>query len=357
MGLRRLVFVLFLTCVPAVASDDLFELKPVAEGVYAAIARPHRPENANSAVVILDEGVLVVDAASTPSSARALIEQIRKLTPKPVRYVVNTHFHWDHFWGNQAFVEAYPGVEIISSEATRLDMQRMGLGSLWRARLTGFELPQAFEQWKAQLAKETDPERLKTLRERMEQWGKASEELKSMTLVLPTLTFERRMVLQSATQPVELLWLGRGHTSGDVVVYLPRSKVLMSGDLIAGDTPYIADISPYEWIHTLDAVEQLDFDTVIPGHGDVMSGKAGLRLWRDYFRALTAETEAAYAEGARLDVAVKQVSARLVEEFKNRFPPEFPQAAPLNVRTTYEFVSGEQDEKVEARIQKCHTLW
>jgi len=325
------------------ASDELFEIKPVAEGVYAAIARPHRPENANSAIVLLDDGVLVVDAASAPSSARSLIEQIRMLTPKPVKYLVNTHFHWDHYWGNAAFLQTFPGVQIIASENARLEMQRMGLGSLWVTRLTKVELPEAFEQWKVQLAKEADPQRLQLVRDRMEQWGKANEELKTMPLALPTLTFEGRMVLYSATQPVEILALGRGHTSGDLEVYLPKSKVLMTGDLIAGDTPYIADVSPYEWIHTLDAVEQLDFETVIPGHGDVMRGKGGLRLWRDYFRELTAQTETAYADGLAIEAAVKQVSARLVEKFKERFPPEFPQAVPLNVRTTYRFVSGGQE--------------
>lgn len=325
------------------AADELFEIKPVAEGVYAAIARPHRPENANSAIVLLEDGVLVVDAASTPSSARVLIELIRKLTPQPVKYLVNTHFHWDHYWGNAAFLEAFPGVQIIASENARLEMQRMGLGSLWVTRLTKVELPEAFEQWKAQLAKETDPQRLQLLRDRMEQWGKANEELKTMPLALPTLTFEGRMVLHSPSQPVEILALGRGHTSGDVEVYLPKSKVVMTGDLIAGDTPYIADVSPYEWIQTLEAVKQLDFETIIPGHGDVMRGKDGLRLWCDYFRELTTQTEAAYAEGLSLEDAVKQVSARLVEKFKDRFPPEFPQGVPLNVRTTYRFVTGKQE--------------
>jgi len=322
------------------AADELFDIKPVAEGVYAAIAKPHRPENANSAIILLDDGLLVVDAASTPSSASGLIEQIRKLTPRPVKYLVNTHFHWDHYWGNAAFVEAFPGVQIIASEEARLEMQRMGLGSIWVKRLTNVELPEAFERWKVQLAKETDPKRLQLLRDRMEQWGKANEELKAMPLVLPTLTFEGRMVLHRASQPVEILALGRGHTSGDVEVFLPKSKVIMTGDLIAGDTPYIADVSPYEWIHTLDAVEQLDFETVIPGHGDVMRGKDGLRLWRNYFRELTAQTEAAYAEGLPLEDAVKKVSARLVEEFKDRFPPEFSEGVLLNVRTTYRFVSG-----------------
>jgi len=339
--LLRFSILFCLLTTPSRAADSLFEIRLVADGVYAAIARPHRPENANSMIVILDDGVLVVDTASTPSSARALMEEIRKLTPKPVRYVVNTHFHWDHFWGNELFRRTFPGVRIIATESARLDMERMGLGWPYRDRLVKGELPEAFERWKAQLAKETDPERRQLLRDRLEQWGKASGELNTMPSALPDVTFDGRLSLPNDAQPVEIIAPGRGHTSGDLVVYLPQSKTLASGDLIAGDMPFIADVSPYDWIRTLDTVEHLDVEIIVPGHGGVMKGKDGLRLWRDYFSELTALTEEAVAAGTPLETAVEQVSARLVGEFKDRFPPEFAQGVQGNVRTTYRFVSGQ----------------
>src|SRR5215472_16008511 len=96
------------------SADDLFDIKPIGDGVYAAIAKPAYKPNCNAAIILLDDGVLVVDTHSKPSAARALIEQIKKLTDKPVRYVVNTHFHWDHYQGNQAYPSSWPaGVEII----------------------------------------------------------------------------------------------------------------------------------------------------------------------------------------------------------------------------------------------------
>jgi glyoxylase-like metal-dependent hydrolase (beta-lactamase superfamily II) len=216
----------------------------------------------------------------------------------------------------------------------------MGLGWPYRDRLVKGELPEAFERWRTQLAKETDPQRQKQLRDRLEQWGKASEELKAMSPGFPDVTFDERLSLPSATQPAQILAPGRGHTSGDAVVYLPKCKVLATGDLIAGDTPFIVEVSPYEWIRTLDAVEHLDFEIIVPGHGGVMKGKDGLRLWRDYFRELTAQTEEAVASGLALDAAVEQVSARLVEKFKYRFPPEFAQGVQGNVRAAYGFVRG-----------------
>jgi cyclase len=340
---KGLTLVLFAALVfPAgTRAQAVFDVKPVAPDVYAAIARPHRPDNANSAFILLDDGVLVVDTSSTPSSARALITEIRKLTAKPVKWVVNTHFHWDHYWGNQAFVEAFPDVEIISSERTRQDMQRMGLGNRLLARWS-VEIPATIADWKRQLAETTELDRRQRLTERIQGWEAALPELKSIRPTLPTLTFERRMILHSGARTVELLWLGRGHTAGDIVVYLPQERVMATGDLLAGDTPYIADITPYDWIRTLQALEKFDFDVAIPGHGGVMAGKEKLHLWKEYFRDLMAETESAYAAGSTLNDAVKQVSARLVEKYRDRFAADFPAAVGGNVSAAYRIVSGEQ---------------
>src|SRR6185436_20481673 len=112
----------------AARGQELFDLSKVADGVYAAIAKPRTPINCNAAVVVYDEGVLVVDTHSRPSSAAALIQQIKTVTDKPVRYAVNTHFHWDHAQGNHAYPVAFPRqVTIVSSEATRQNLESMGL--------------------------------------------------------------------------------------------------------------------------------------------------------------------------------------------------------------------------------------
>jgi glyoxylase-like metal-dependent hydrolase (beta-lactamase superfamily II) len=106
---------------------ELFQLKAVTEGIYIAIAALQDYVNCNAAVIILDDGVLVVDAHSKPTAAQALIEQIRELTDKPVKYLVITHPHWDHYWGGQAYLSAWPsGVEIISSQITRASIEQGG---------------------------------------------------------------------------------------------------------------------------------------------------------------------------------------------------------------------------------------
>ena len=105
---RVLLAILFLFLPVSCVADGLFDIKPVAEGIYAAIAKPAHKVNCNAAIIILDDAVLVVDTHSKPSAARALIEQIKKLTPKPVKFVVNTHFHWDHYQGNEAYPSSCP---------------------------------------------------------------------------------------------------------------------------------------------------------------------------------------------------------------------------------------------------------
>src|SRR5215831_19791795 len=121
-----LAFFLFLLLGRCASAQDLFDIKPVADGVYAAIAKPAYKVNCNAVIIFLGDSVLVVDTHSKPSAARALIAQIKKLTDKPVRYVVNTHFHWDHYQGNEAYPSSWPaGIEIISSEATRNNIQRL----------------------------------------------------------------------------------------------------------------------------------------------------------------------------------------------------------------------------------------
>ena len=107
-------------------ADELFDLKQVVPGVYAAIAKEQYKVNCNAAVILLDDTVLVVDTHSKPSAARALQAQIKTVTDKPVKFVVNTHFHWDHYQGNQAYLDTWPkDVQIISSQATRENIEKM----------------------------------------------------------------------------------------------------------------------------------------------------------------------------------------------------------------------------------------
>ena len=319
------------------AAEDLFDIKPIADGVYAAIAKPAYKVNCNAAIILLGDSVLVVDTHSKPSAARALIEQIKKITDKPVHYVVNTHFHWDHYQGNEAYPSSWPaGVEIISSEATRANIEQRGIPRVKHEIVT---MPAEIEKLKADLAKTSDPKQKDEIQKNLQQAEAYLAELKSMQVTLPTMTFDRSLILHRKARTVEIFWLGNAHTNGDIWVYLPKEKVLVTGDALHGWTPFMGDSYPYDWIQTLDAAEKLDFDQVLGGHGDVMQGKQKFELWKQYFRDLLDETAKSYAAGASLEDAQKQVSKILIANYAARFDPNFPQSVTANITKAYQVIA------------------
>ena len=181
--LRWLGIVLLLTAPALAAAEQLFGLKPVADGVYAAIAKPATKVNCNGAVIVLDDGVMLVDTFSKPSAARALLEQIKTVTPKPVKYVVDTHFHWDHYYCNEVFLNALPtGVQIISSEKTRENIEQRGIPRVKREIL---EVPKEIDTLKAGLAKATDAQQKAAIQENLRQTEAYLAELKAMRVTLP----------------------------------------------------------------------------------------------------------------------------------------------------------------------------
>jgi cyclase len=339
--LRWLGVFLLLAASSLGAAEELFEVKPVVPGVYAAIAKEQYRVNCNAAIILLDDSVLVVDTEQNPSAARALIAQIKMLTDKPVKYVVNTHFHWDHYYGNEAYVNAWlGGIEIISSEATREAIERQGIPRLKREVL---EVPKQIEALKVDLAKAADARKKAEIQEDLRQAEAYLDEVKDMQVTLPTLTFERSLILYQKSRTVEIRWLGRAHTDGDVVVYLPEDKVIVTGDALHRWTPYMGDSYPYDWIRMLEATEKLDFDWVIGGHGDVIRGKGQFQMWEQYFRDLMAETAAAYAQGATLRETRQSVAAALVPKYTGKMPETFPQDIVGNIEKAYRVVSGEQE--------------
>ena len=320
-------------------AEDLFDIKPIADGVYAAIAKPAYKVNCNALIVLLDDGVLVVDTHSKPSAARALIEQIKKLTNKPVKFVVNTHFHWDHYQGNEAYPSSWPaGVEIISSEATRQSIENRGIPRVKHEITT---MPAEIAKLRSDLEKSSADQKAK-LEKNLAEAEEYFAELKKMQITLPTVTFDRSLILYRKSRTVQILWLGKAHTDGDVFVFLPKEKVLATGDALHGWTPFMGDSYPYDWIFTLDAAEKLDFDSVLGGHGDVMHGRDKFELWKQYFRDLLDRTAAAYAGGASLDDARKTVSDFLVAKYADKFDPNFRSSVGANVTKAYQVIAFPQ---------------
>ena len=247
------------------SGDARFEIKKVADGVHVAVAAPAYKVNSNTAIIESDDGVIIVDTHSKPSAARVIVERLRDLTPKPVRYVVNTHFHWDHWHGNEVYPAAYPDAEIVTNQITREAMRTKGLK---RIQDHVRQVPAEVAKLEAALAKATDADRPKIARD-LALARSYLAEVSALEPALPTIAFENTMRLYRRDREIQLLHLGRAHTEGDVFVYLPKEKVVITGDAMIGWTPFMGDGYPEEWVGTLDRLAQLDFTHIIMGHGDV----------------------------------------------------------------------------------------
>jgi cyclase len=178
------------------ASTNLFSIDKVADGIYAALARPQIMTNCNAAIFVNSQDVLVVDAHSKPSAAAALIAQIRKeVTTKPVRYLVNSHFHWDHTQGDASYKAANPKLDIIASDVTKQLMTQLSRNRL-KESLDG--VPAMIENLQARVSRAAADADRQFWREQIRQLQAYQAELKSYALELPTITFAPRRPLASA---------------------------------------------------------------------------------------------------------------------------------------------------------------
>src|SRR5216684_2648750 len=176
------------------ASANLFTIEKVAEGVYAALARPQVLTNCNAAIFVNSQDVLVVDAHSKPSAAAALIAQIRKdVTTKPVRYLVNSHFHWDHTQGDAAYKANGAKVDIIASDATKQLMTQLSRN---RLKESLDSVPKQIDEVQARLAKATSNADKESYTDLIRQLKAYQTEMKGYALELPTITFAKSHVIK-----------------------------------------------------------------------------------------------------------------------------------------------------------------
>ena len=299
------------------ADKELFELKPVADGIYAAIAAPRFKVNCNAAVILTNDGVIVVDSHSKPSAASALYREIQAVTRQPIRKIINTHFHWDHWQGNQVYAQANPDVEIISSERTRENLTRpdAGVGGIPYIEKQLESVPQEIAKLKEDIARASDTEQKSRLESNLRQAESYLEELRQLKPTLPNRTVGNSVTLNEGGREIRILLLGRAHTDGDVFIHLPKEKVIATGDALIDWMPFMNDGYPEEWVQTLNALEQVDFAEIIPGHGGVMT-RDHLAFFRGYLTDLIEEVKKAAAEGAGLEEMKKTIADRLAPKYE-----------------------------------------
>ena len=291
-------------------SDATAKMERVADGIYAILhddatdAWPH----GNTGVVIGDDGVLVIDSTYLPSRARADIALIRQITTKPVKYLVMTHWHFDHNNGNSIYRDAFPGITIVGEKNTT---RWIDVNSTWWPKMS----TAADSERRASLAtmekKSTtgkDDKGVALTEEERKEAAKAVpqrkaelEELAKLEVVPPNMTFEREITLHLGKRRIELRDMGRANSPHDTIIWLPEEKVLFTGDIVVqSPLPYLGASWPVQWVDVLRALEAMPASAIVPGHGPVMRDFSYVARVRRFLEDVLAKTETMIREGKTL---------------------------------------------------------
>jgi glyoxylase-like metal-dependent hydrolase (beta-lactamase superfamily II) len=291
----------------------------VSENAYAFTA----DGDPNTGVVIGDDAVMVVDAQATPRTAEAVIERVRSVTDKPIRYVVLSNYHALRALGATAFAPQH----VISSEATR------------------------------ELIVERGAQDYKSEAQRFPRLFRTMDTIPGLTW--PTITFRDRMTIWLGKLQVDILHAGRGHTKGDTVVWLPEERTLFSGDLVeAGAAPYAGDGHLKDWPHTLARLRALAPQALVPGRGDPLIGEDAVgqgiadteMFLSDLYGAVSASAEA----GATLKQAYDKAMGLLQPRYGTW--AIFDHVMPFDVSRAYDEAKGLDHPRIWT-VERDREVW
>lgn len=309
-------------------AEDDFQLIKVADGVYAAIAKPGGLASGNAGFVIGDEGVLIFDTFYTPAALEELIGEISALTKLPIKFAVNSHYHLDHTGGNQVLIAR--GIPIIAHD-NLLKWQTTKNKRFLPA-------PEELQKRRADAAKKLSetPEDKKDDRTRIEGQIRRLDAMMTIKLTNPNVTFGVGMVRLYLGKREVLLSTLPGHTGGDVFAYVPDANVVFTGDLGWAKTlPNLVDATVNDWVPTLDKIlAQYETAKFVPGHGNVVEA-AEIKDFRDYLDDLRTRVKQGIAAGLTIDQAKEQL--KLPEKYKTF---AFQNFATPNVEDMYKELKG-----------------
>jgi phosphoglycerate dehydrogenase-like enzyme/glyoxylase-like metal-dependent hydrolase (beta-lactamase superfamily II) len=279
------------------------EVKEVAPGVffrYSSISATDKSipfGGSNNIWVVFDDYVAVIDA-NFPKEAGDVVEAIKKTTDKPIRYVLDTHHHGDHAYGNAVFAKS--GATVVAQTNC--------------ARLLRIDGPKDFAE--------------------AGRGPTGREDVRNSQLKVPSLVFDDKLVLDDGKQRVEFLFRGHAHTAGDAFAYLPRHKILCTGDAcVNGAYNFMGHSDSASWIRVLERVEQLDVKMVCPGHGPI-GGKELLEKQKRYFVGLRRQVRAGIDAGKDLDDIIKSINMPWYKEWTGTTP------AVDNIKHVYAELTG-----------------
>lgn len=281
-----------------------FAMQKINDHVYAFIGWDPTLDlvDGNSYAIITDEGVFVVDTHQPPICAEANIAEIRKLTDKPVKFVLNTHWHGDHNMGNFVYKKAFPEATVIAHSKTREILARRQADWVKEAREGEYEkYITDFGKMLAEGKGYTGQPITAVERERMEKLmvilKKYDQDVRRDEVCIPDMTFEKNLTLFMGGIEIQVRHDGRANTPGDAYVWLPQDSVLITGDILVSPVPYCLGSFFDEWPAVLDTMLALKPKVILPGHGEVMTNVSYMMQTRDFLVDLYGRSTKAFESG------------------------------------------------------------
>jgi cyclase len=312
----RLAWFFLFFVVPSFAADyGKTTTTKVADGIYLFTTTGYGDVglSGNSIAVVSKDGVLLFDTSGTPATARVILQELKKITDEPVRCVVNSHWHWDHWAGNEAVKAAFPKARIISQAKTKEMMMHDSIE--WNRDYLANDIPVHIKEIDVAIAKaKTDgssPERIA----RLEALGAADKDFlqqkTSLTNTFPDEVFDESRKIKLGEREI---WLfhARAITPGDTYVWLPKEKILLSADILVYPIPYaIGGTYPKTWIEALKKIKALEPKTIIPGHGPAETDQTFLDGNIKLFEQLSIDVKQAKQSGLSLDATKTDLEKNL----------------------------------------------
>jgi glyoxylase-like metal-dependent hydrolase (beta-lactamase superfamily II) len=285
----------------------------LGDGIYLFQTPPYSDVglDGNTVVIVSRDGVLVFDSNGTPDAAAAVLSEIRKITGQPVRYLVHSHWHWDHWYGAQVYRDAFPGLQVISHERTRTLMA--GPAIHFNQPGLDTQLPDHIAQVEARLARvrdsAADAPAIARLERHLAEDRRFLEQKRQVRPVLATTTFADSLTIPLGGRVVKVLHHDRAITPGDAYLYLPAERVVITGDLLINPITFALFCYPAGWIATLRSIAALEPRLLVPGHGAPLHDQ---RLLEATIQLLEREREigrSAHAAGRSVADATAEVLA------------------------------------------------
>lgn len=325
MRIRFLLLVaLHLVVSVTVAANGPFTLEfaEITNGVWAGVRLdgPRFPVMGNTTFVVGDDGVVVFDGGGMPAMSDLVIAKIRSVTDKPVTHVVISHWHGDHFFGIFRFAEEYPGVQIVAHEFTRdvINSSRIN----YVDRQTGF-VADNIEEFRKIVATGEDSEGTKhsqvdrdVYQRIIDDRDDIDREFLRARVIPPNIVFADNYEIDLGNRVVQLKYLGYGNTAGDIVMWLPEERVVATGDIVVLPSPYAFNVPPRRWADTLRAVNALEYETLVPGHGALQKDSAYVDLIIEAAESIADQRDALLAEGINPEAVAEALD---FSAFENRF--------------------------------------